>query len=132
MPGQQFQYDTPDGGKHVVIVPAGCRPGQRFQAVVPIAVPKDYMRQNCRGRAEMIAVAKQYWKAQQQPQHPQQPPQQAPAPVAAAVDPSAPPLGLIEMLPAGWERRMTADGTSFYAHHASQTTQWEPPAVNDC
>ncbi|XP_050695360.1 WW domain-containing oxidoreductase-like isoform X1 [Eriocheir sinensis] len=34
-----------------------------------------------------------------------------------------------EMAP-GWEERCTADGFVFYAHHATQTTQWYHPRTN--
>lgn len=34
-----------------------------------------------------------------------------------------------EMAP-GWEERCTADGFVFYAHHATQTTQWQHPRTN--
>ncbi|XP_063595628.1 WW domain-containing oxidoreductase-like [Penaeus indicus] len=33
-------------------------------------------------------------------------------------------------MPPGWEERCTADGLVFYAHHSSQTTQWQHPRTN--
>ncbi len=32
-----------------------------------------------------------------------------------------------EDLPAGWEKRKTAKGKTYYINHATKTTQWNPP-----
>ena len=64
-PGQRFKYSTPDGGCHWCVVPPGCKPGERFGVVLPIAVPKEYIRLHARSKAEVVFVAKRYWKLEQ-------------------------------------------------------------------
>ncbi len=134
-PGQQFKFSTPDGGSHWCVVPPGCKPGKRFGVVLPIAVPKEYIRLHARSKAEIPFVAKRYWKEVAT--------QQVPAQQVQQVQGTAPPGngdvaagiaggGDLETLatnnlPPGWERRKTADGKVYYANHSAQTTQWEPP-----
>jgi hypothetical protein len=106
--------------------------------VLPIAVPKEYIRLHARSKAEIPFVAKRYWKEVATQQVPAQQVQQV-----QQVQGTAPPGngdvaagiaggGDLETLatnnlPPGWERRKTADGKVYYANHSAQTTQWEPP-----
>ena len=130
--GQVMDYRTPDGGRHRVLLPPNVQPGQRFEVILPIAVPKVYLREHCRDRREAPAAAKNYWRSQRaaggaQPQ-PQRPVAAAAMPLAPAAVASAPPVQQVQQrLPDGWERRVTDDGRPYYAHHKTRTTQWEPP-----
>ena len=133
-PGQHFNYITPDGGSHWCVVPPGCEPGKRFGAVLPIAVPKEYIRVHARSTSEIAFVAKRYWKevgTQQVPvQHVQH--LQGIAPPGNGDVGGGDGHGAVGVkktnLPPGWERRETADGKVYYANHSSRTTQWEPPS----
>lgn len=128
-PGQQFKFSTPDGGSHWCVVPPGCKPGERFGVVLPIAVPKEYIRLHARSKAEIPFAAKRYWK---EAAAPAQQAQQVAPPGNGDVTVDTGSSGDIEALatpdlPPGWERRETADGKAYYANHKTQTTQWEQP-----
>ena len=130
-PGQQFNYTTPDGGSHWCVVPPGCEPGKRFGVVLPIAVPKEYIRVHARSASEIAFVAKRYWKEvgtqQARVQQVQVQRTQGMAPPANRDAGGGDGHGEVG-LPPGWEQRETADGKVYYANHISRTTQWEPPS----
>lgn len=154
-PGQHFKYSTPDGGSHWVIVPTGCNPGSRFRVVLPIAVPKEYIRLHARSKAEVVFFAKQYWKeaAKCYGCVPQVAAQQVQVQLVPGAAPAREPPGNGDVsvdiggghvddagsggscdatrttnLPPGWEQRETADGKVYYANHITRTTQWKLPA----
>jgi hypothetical protein len=116
------------------VVPPGCEPGKRFGVVLPIAVPKEYIRVHARSTSDIAFVAKRYWQEVGT--------QQVPVQQVQHLQKIAPPgngdvgggdghgeVGVKKTnLPPGWERRETADGKVYYANHSSRTTQWEPPS----
>ncbi len=34
------------------------------------------------------------------------------------------------VLPPGWEQRLTPEGVPYYVDHATKTTHWKPPSIN--
>jgi hypothetical protein len=68
-PGSSFSYLTADGRVHLVAVPPGVYPGQRFPVMVDLAVPRIELRAaeaagnvGELGKREAEALAKRFWK----------------------------------------------------------------------